>query len=89
MDDGMTLLVVNEVHAVRGDGVPVGVFRAATNVLRAARAPSYAQCVELLLRLVRRSSMPYLIAPRSAARHVERIDEAEKRYRVAAGAKIR
>ena len=25
MGDGMTLLVVNEVHAVRGDGVPVGV----------------------------------------------------------------
>ena len=45
------------------------------NVLRAARAPSYAQCVELLLRLVRRSSMPYLIAPRSAARHVVQIDE--------------
>ena len=50
MGDGMTLLVVNEVHAVRGDGVPVGVFRAATNVLRAARAPSHAQCVERLLR---------------------------------------
>ena len=49
MDDGMTLLVVNEVHAVRGDGVPVDVFRAATNVLRAARAPSHAHRVELLL----------------------------------------
>ena len=75
MDDGMALLVVNEVHAVRGDGVPVDVFRAATNVLRAARAPSHAQCVELLLRLVLRSSMPDLIAPRSAARHVDPLDE--------------
>ena len=49
MADGMALLVVNEVHAVRGDGVPVDVFRAATNVLRAARAPSHAHRVELLL----------------------------------------
>ena len=59
-----------------GDGVlVVDVQGLPLNVLRAARAPSYAQCVELLLRLVRRSSMPYLIAPRSAARHVDPLDE--------------
>ena len=66
IDDGMTLLVVNEVHAVRGDGVPVGVFTA-TNVLgllgllRARTVWSDCFVAAVLVDA-------YLIAPRSARR---------------------